>query len=323
VTRLLSVELNRFRSRRTIALLALATILAAVAFAAATAWQTRPLTQADRTDAAAQADLEGERPERQAEVRACRADPHAYLGPDATPDDCADALIEPPESYYPREALDLGTVLNRRGVEVALVVVGLLVIAGATFVGADWVSGSLTSQLLFEPRRSRVWLAKAGAVTIGSGLVTLVALSAFWLALGVVAQARDITMPSSDVTRVVWHVVRGVALGMGAGLGAFALTLVFRHTVATLALLFVYAVGGEIAVNVLPFEGAGRWSVGNNAFGWLAPQHRYFDATISCTPGERCSSMQVMTHLEAGTFLGILLAVSVVLSLVWFSRRDV
>ena len=30
--------------------------------------------------------------------------------------------------------------------------------------------------------------------------------------------------------------------------------------------------------------------------------------------------MQVMTHLEAGTFLGILLVIAVVVSLVWFSR---
>ena len=106
------------------------------------------------------------------------------------------------------------------------------------------------------------------------------------------------------MNHVAWHVLRAVALSMGAALGAFALTAVFRHTVATLALLFIYSVGGEIAVNLLPFEGAGRWSVGNNAVGWLATHHRYFDATIICTPGERCSSMQVMTHLEAGTFLG-------------------
>ena len=88
-------------------------------------------------------------------------------------------------------------------------------------------------------------------------------------------------------TQVAWHVVRAVALAMGAGLGGFALTMVFRHTVATLALLFVYSIGGEIAVNLLPVEGAGRWSVGNNALGWLAIRHRYFDATIDCAPGER------------------------------------
>jgi len=323
VTRLLLVELTRFRSRRAIALLALATLVVAAVLVAMSAYQTRPLTQSDRANARAQAALEGKKPERQAEVRACRAEPQAYLGPDATPADCEDAIVEPAESYYPRVALDLGKAVERRGVEVALVVVGLLVIAGATFAGAEWTSGSLTNQLLFEPRRSRVWLAKAGAVTIGCGLIALVALGGYWLGLGAVAQARDLEIPSSDVSSVAWHLLRAVALAMGAGLGAFALTMVFRHTVATLALLFVYAVGGEVALNLLPIEGAGRWSVGNNAYGWLAEAHRYFDPSTSCTPGEQCSPMHVMTHLQSGTFLGVLLLISVVVSLVWFSRRDV
>jgi ABC-2 type transport system permease protein len=321
--RLLSVELSRFRSRRAIVLLALAAILVAAVVIGATAWDTRPLSRADRTDAAAQADLEGQRDELQQEVAACRVHPQDWLGPDATADDCAAALVPSAESYYPRQPLDFGDVLKREGTGFALIVISLMVIAGCTFAGADWSSGSLANQLVFEPRRTRVWLAKAGAVVLGTGVLSLVALGAFWLGLGVVAQARDLAISSSDVTQVVWHVVRGVALSMGAGLGAFALTMVFRHTVATLALLLVYSVGGEIAVNLLPFEGAGRWSVGNNAFGWLATHHRYFDTTITCTPGERCSSMQLMTHLEAGTFLGILLLVAVAFSLVWFSRRDV
>jgi hypothetical protein len=320
--RLLAVELNRFRSRRAIALLALAAILVAVALVGAAAYQTRPLSAADRADAAAQAALEGQKPERQAEVRACRADPQAYLGPDAAAADCEDALLLPAESYYPRDALDLGDVLQRRGIELALVVVCLLVIAAATFAGADWSSGSLTTQLLFEPRRTRLWLAKGAAVALGAGLVALLVVSGYWLGLGVVAQARDLPIPSSDVAAVAWHVVRTVALAMGAALGAFALTMVFRHTVATLALLFVYSVGGEIAVNLLPVEGAGRWSVGNNAFGWLAQHHEYVDTSVTCSPGEQCTARQVMTHLEAGTFLGILLLVAVLLSLLWFNRRD-
>jgi ABC-2 type transport system permease protein len=321
--RLLAVELNRFRSRRAIGFLVLAAVLVAVVLVGATAWNSRPLTDADRTDAAAQADLEGQRSELQAEVQACRADPEGYLGPGATADDCPSALIPSASSYYPRHALDLGSSLKTEGIGLALIVVGLIVIAASTFAGADWSSGSMTNQLVFEPRRTRVWLAKAAAVTIGSGLVAVVVLSGFWLALGAVAEARGISVSSSEVSEVVWHVARAVALSMGAALGAFALTMLFRHTVATLALLFVYSVGGEIAVNVLPFEGAGRWSVGNNAFGWLATHHRYFDATITCTPGERCSSMQVMTHLEAGVFLGILVLISVVASIVWSQRRDV
>jgi len=323
--RLLAVELNRFRSRRAIALLVLAAAVLAVVLAGVTAWNTRPLTHADRTDAAAQADLQGKKTEIHQEVRACRAAPADFLGPDATPEQCEAAMVPGPEAYYPRDALLLRKELTTHGLglPLAVVVVSLMVIAGCTFVGADWASGSLTNQLMFVPRRSRVWVAKGAAVALGCGAVALVVISGFWLILGVVAQARDIPIPSSDVSQVVWHVVRATVLAMGAGLGAFALTMVFRHTVATLALLFVYSIGGEIAVNLLPFEGAGRWSVGNNALGWLAPHYAYFDATIVCTPGESCSSTQLMTHLEAGIYLGILLLVVVVVSLAWFNRRDV
>ncbi len=321
--RLLLVELNRFWSRRAISLLVLATVLLAVTFAGVSAWDTRPLSQADRTDAAAQADLEGERPELQQEVAACREDPTGYLGPEATAGDCETALVPTAESYYPRSPLDLATLLNGEGVGLAIILIGLMLIAGSTFIGADWATGSLSNQLIFESRRGRVWFAKAGAVTISSGLVALVVLSGYWLAMAGFAEAQGITVPSSQVSDIVWHVVRAVALSMGGALGGFALTMVFRHTVATLALLFVYSVGGEIAVNLLPVEGAGRWSVGNNAFGWLATTHRYFDASITCAPGGDCDPMQVMTHLEAGAFLGALLLVAVLVSAVWFRRSDV
>jgi hypothetical protein len=323
--RLLVVELDRFRSRRAVALLILGAVLLAVVLAGVTAWNTRPLTRADRTDAAAQADLEGKRDEIQQQVSACRAEPESFLGPDASAGECADALIPGPEAYYPRDPLSLRDALTTDGLglPLALVVVALMVIAGCTFAGYDWESGSLTNQLLFVPRRLRVWLAKACAVTLGAGAVALVAITGYWVIIGLVAQARGIDVPSSDVTHVFWHIVRATALAAGAGLGAFALTMIFRHTVATLALLFVYSIGGEIAVNLLPFDGAGRWSLGNNALGWLATHHSYFDASIVCTPGDRCSSTQTITHLEAASFLGVLLVIAVSVSLVWFQRRDV
>ncbi len=325
MTRLLAVELSRFRSRRTVALLALAAILVSALLVGATAWTTRPLTEADRTDATAQAELEGQRPEIRQQVRACRSDPTSYLGPTATAEQCAEALVPGPEAYYPREELSLRSTLSPSGlgVTLALVVVALMIIAGSAFIGADWRSGSLTNQLIFEPRRLRVWLGKAAAVLIGSGLITLVVLSGFWLTVGALAQAREVAISSAEVADVSWHVARAVALSMAAALGAFALTAAFRHTVATLALLFIYAVGGEVLVNLLPVSGAGRWSVGNNALGWLARHHEYFDNSIVCGAGAACDSTQVLTHLEAGTFLGVLLVIAVVVSLVWFKRSDV
>ena len=203
--RLLAVELNRFRSRRAIVLLALAALLTAVVLAGMTAWDTRPLTQEDRADAAAQADLEGQRSEIQREVAACRAAPQDYLGPSAgrptVPTRSSPAL----RPTTPANPLDLRRAMSPRGgglgLPLALIVAGLMVIAGCTFAGADWSSGSMTNQLLFEPRRGRVWLAKAAAVTLGSGLVALVALAGFWLALGLVAAARDVAVPGAQVER--------------------------------------------------------------------------------------------------------------------------
>ncbi len=321
--RLFAVELNRFRSRRAVVLLVLAGAALAVVLAGVTAYDTRPLTQQDRSEAAAQAALESQRPALRKEVNACEKEPDVYLGPSATASDCSEMLVPSAESYYPRQALSLGSVLNQNGLHLALVVVGLMVIAGSTFAGADWTSGSLTNQLLFEPRRMKLWLAKAGAVALSGGLVALVVLGGFWLGLGLVADARGTGASSTEIAHVSWHLVRAVVLAMGASLGAFALTMLFRHTVATLALLFVYSIGGEIVVNLLPFEGSGRWSVGNNVFGWLATRHTYFDASIDCVPGDRCSATQTMTHLEAGSYLGIVLVLAVALSLFLFNRRDV
>ena len=75
----------------------------------------RPLTRADRTDAAAQADLEGQKPEIQQQVRACRAEPENFLGPSATAAECEDANWCPdPEAYYPRDPLSLRKALSPR-----------------------------------------------------------------------------------------------------------------------------------------------------------------------------------------------------------------
>ena len=321
--RLLGVELSRYRSRQAIVLLVLLGAAMAIVLAGVTAWDTRPLTDRDRTEAAAQADLESQRPALRREVQACERDPLSYLGPDASAAECADALVPSAESYYPRQALDLGSVLNDYGVHLAVVLIGLLLVAASTFVGADWASGSMVNQVLFEPRRVRLWTAKAGAVALSSAAVALVVLGGFWLALWLVARARGIDVPDRDVQQVLWHLLRAAVLAAAGAVGAMALTMAFRHTVATLALLFVIAVGGEIAVNLLPVDGAGRWSVGNNVFGWLDPRHRYFDASIDCVPGERCRVIETMTHLEAGLYLGVLLVIAVVVSVLWFRRRDV
>ena len=60
----------------------------------------------------------------------------------------------------------------------------LMMLAGTTFAGHDWASGSVSNQLLFEPRRPLVWAAKAAVVTALAGLFAAVGRD------GVLAAAR-------------------------------------------------------------------------------------------------------------------------------------
>jgi ABC-2 type transport system permease protein len=323
MTRLLRVELARYRSRRVIALLLLLAALLAALVAAKSAWDTRPITAQEAATARANAELASQRSDIKADLAHCLADPEQYLGTGTTAQDCKDNLTASPRSYLPREPLDLSGTLKGNGVGVALAVAGLLVIAASTFAGSDWASGSVVTQLLFEPRRARVWTAKAAAVTLASGVAATVTVGGFWLAMYLIAVDRGVPHGSGVMSDVGWHVLRAVLFAMGAALGAFALTMLFRHSVATLALLFAYSVGGEILAFLVPVDNVGRWTLGNNVFGWLETRMEYFDPTARCARDGACAGLQHVSHLQGGLYLLVLLVVAVLLSLWAFRRRDV
>jgi hypothetical protein len=319
--RLIGVELTRFRSRRAIILLILAAAVLTFLVAAKTSWDTRPLSADDLSSARAQAASDAQQADLREQIDACIKDPSSVLGPNATVREC-EALAPDVRDYYPRQPLDLAFVMTRNGYGVTLLVVGLIVIAGSTFAGADWSSGSIVSQLVFEARRSRLWWAKAAAVTIGSALVGAVLLGGFWLGMYLVATSRGIAVPHSLATGMAGEAARGIALTTAAGLGAYALTMLFRHTVATLALLFAYSVGGEIVVNLLPVAGAARWSLGNNVTGWVRDNFAYFDDSAHCPLSDTCSKMVPLGHVGSGVFLLVLLVVAMLVSWWSFTRRD-
>ena len=181
----------------------------------------------------------------------------------------------------------------------------------------------MSTQLLFEPRRARMWAAKAVAVTVASGLVAVVVIGGLWLALYLVAVDRDVPHGSAVMSDVGWHLLRAVLFCMGAALGAFALTMLFRHSVATLSLLFAYSVGGEILAVLAPFDNVGRWTLGNNVYGWLETRMKYFDPTAPCARIGECRGFQHIGHLQAGLYLGALLVIAVAVSALVFRRRDV
>jgi hypothetical protein len=317
--RLIRVELTRYRAQRVIGWLLLLAVLLAAFIAWKSAWDTRPPSKLEIATARATAEHEASRSDIRADVATCLKSPEAYLGTGATEQECRDQLAAATASYLPREKLDLTGTLKGNGLGLAVLVIGLIIIAASIFAGSDWASGSIANQLLFESRRSRVWTAKAVAVTLASGVAALVVIGGFWLTMYLIAADRGVPHGSPVVHDIVWHLVRTVVLAMGAGLGAYALTMVFRHSVATLALLFAYAIGGELVVELLPVDDIGRWSVGNNVFGWLET-HLEINSCSSVVAG--CDRTHI-SHLDAGLYLLVLLLVAVGASWLAFRRQDV
>lgn len=324
--RLLLVELSRLRARRAVVL----TLLGAAVLVAVFAWsgirETRAPTPAE-LEAAAQTARSEEALILEERDR-CRADPEQVLGPGAGLADC-DFPLPQAEWYLARQQLDLAMVNDGRGTAIHFLILGVAVVVGATFAGGDWASGSLSNQLLFRPRRGGVWLAKAAAVTLGTTAAAALLVGGFWLAMYAAASARGVAVPPEVTTDILTTAGRGLALAAAATLGAFSLTMLFRHTVATLAVLFVYAVAGESLTASLPMERAGRWSLSNNVLAWLGNGTEVYDDRLarSCSQDTlgtgSCDTFYLLPLTHAAWYLGALLAVAVFASVVLFRRRDV
>jgi ABC-2 type transport system permease protein len=322
--RLLKVELDRFRSRRAIVLILVAATLLTGLIAGSTAWETRPFSDAEVAAAQAQADREAKQPWVRQEIRRCEKHPERYGSPATTAEDCAAMVTPSPENFLWRPTLNLEEQLRNSGTGVAILLAALMVVAGTSFAGADWASGSMSNQLLFEPRRGRVWVAKGAAIALGAGIAAAALLAAFWAALYLVAESRGISTGATVQESIRAMTGRAAVLAGVGALGGYALTMLLRHTVGTLGLLFAYVAGGEAIIALLPVEGIGRWSLGNNILAWLDNGYTYWDNSLSCPGGGfECDKQVLMTLGESVTYLGPLLLVALLVSVWSFRRRDI
>jgi hypothetical protein len=132
---------------------------------------------------------------------------------------------------------DLKDVLEGTGVAMVFVAIML----GASFVGAEFNVGSLTTQLLYEPRRTRVHVSKAAAVAVGTGLVSL-------LVSGLIAASMYVGSELKGVVECVDGAFWWDRLGDGlrvaaaaalAGVMAYSVTLVTKRTSAAIVVFFV------------------------------------------------------------------------------------
>lgn len=315
--RLLGVELTRLGWRRAVLLLALACVVGPLLTFATVTWQTRPYSESEQQQIARELAAETQRA--QADIAACIADPQAQGIPDgADPEEtCREWYTPQPEWYGYRQGLDLVDQReNGSGSAVVGIVVLLLVLAGTTFAGHDWHTGSMSNQLLFEPRRGRVWLAKGLAVALGAGLLAGAVLGAYWTGLAAVASLRDLGLDGLGAGYL--QALRGAVLAAGGAVLAYALSMLFRSTVATLGVLFAATVLTPLVLALLAFPGSERWIPTTNIAAVVQDGTTYYDSTCTTDTCER------ELGLAGGSaYLLGLLALGVAPSVATFRRRDV
>lgn len=324
--RLFGLELTRLRWRRAVVILLAGCTLVTVVIFAGTAWTTRPISDSELQQAQEQVDRELAQPYMQRQIRQCEKRPNRYgVG---NPDNCAERMGPRVEWYVGRDQLQAGRAFREAGLGVITILMGLLMLVGTTFAGADWNSGSMSNQLLFEPRRARVWLAKAAGVFAVSIVTSAVLLAAFAGGLLLLARSRGLEVAAGVPGWMAASSGRAILLIGAAAVGAYAVTMLVRSTVFTLGAMFAVVVGATLVMALLGISEA--WFpnknlssvIWNGAIYYVQPPDACFMEGRR-PQGIDCNGRERLELWEGARNLGGLLLVAGAASLWSFRRRDV
>lgn len=324
--RLIGLELTRLRWRRAVKVLLIACLVVPAVVFVVTAWTTRPVSDADLQRAQEMVEREKEQPYYQRDIARCEKNPQRWGVTDAA--ECEQMMAPQVEWFLDRPQLEVAEVHRNQGLAVIVFLAGLLMLTATTFVGADWNSGSMSNQLLFEPRRLRIWAAKGLAVAVTAAATTAAVLAAFWGGVAALASSREVQTAAVVVDRIQGSSVRAVVFVAAAVLGAYAVTMLFRSTVFTLGALFAVAVVSGIVLATLGISE--EWWPHTNVAAVIFDGASYYrEVPELCfqrgapPEGLDCRQQGRVGLGQASVYLGSFLAVAVALSLASFRRRDV
>jgi len=323
--RLVGVEIRRLLSRRLFRIMVLLVLVALAFLLGKTAWDSHPPTPAARAAAAAQArEAARQSPPVDEQIRQCKQDQAAGRAPKEI--DCAKMAHAPTAADFLQDrtfrfARQMPGLVQGFGVLLAL----LGFVVGASFVGAEWSAGTMAGLLIWEPRRSRVVVAKVAGLSLVLGAVGVLVMAAHVAGHYGVAQWRgDLTgVTRGLLTSAALTALRGIGLGIVAGLIGLSVAGITRHTSAALGIGFAYFVGAELVLRSL-WHGANPWLLTANVGAWLLHGIDVQIPTTCVAANALCE--QKVVHLSmarGGAFLGVATALLLAAFTIGFRRRDV
>jgi ABC-2 type transport system permease protein len=322
VSTLLGVEIRRALARRMLLTLIVIALGGIAVGGVITFVKSHPLSADALLHAQAQAD---------ADIQRCLNGEFIQeqdLPPNTTLDEWCHENITP-RNYVSSSTFhlwDLGNVLQ--GVSFLLVAGALAM--GASFVGAEWHTGSMATLLTWEPRRLRVLAAKTIAIAAVAFVVTVGLQAVLSLVLTLVAVTRGDTAETggSFLRSVVGSGLRISATASGASVMGLAVAMIGRNVAAALGGIFVYVAVIEGILRGIRMK-LGLWLLGDNVGVFITGRpSTYFDQTTVNTAviggqSTAFSGSQVRTVGQAAVIIALYAAV-LLLAAAWsFRVRDV
>lgn len=327
MTRLLTVELRRFFSRRLVVLTMLGALLAS-GLVLLGAWQSsQPMSEQEIAQAEEVYEQELENWEEHGEetIAQCLEDEAAEA--EATGQDAdweCESWGPPQRDWYIWSAPPLEDSFGSYLSAYAQVLMFAALLVGATFTAAELSTGAISTWLSFEPRRLRVYGSKVLAAALG--IIPLAAVGTGVVVAGVYLIGNRFGLAGGMGARE-WSDVAGVAVRsaglavVAAPIGA-ALGILLRHTAAVLGLAVVYLIGEQMLRGLVP--STSPWVLGPNITGWLLDGTVYY--AEECTTDSSGTMCELTEHAisigHSATYLLVATVLAVLLGAVVFRRRD-
>ena len=242
--------------------------------------------------------------------------------------ECAGLLEEPKEADFVPQPLRWADAVSGAANAGAGLGGILAMVLAASFWGAEYRHGTVSTWLTFVPNRTRVWVSRFAVLAVAGALVVLV-MEALLLAAaagGVWVLQGSAAVGSPDAALAI--AARGLGFGaMMAALGG-ALAVLTRTTIAATAIPIVYLFL-QMSVGVLylipGFERLAGWLPEHNIAAYLN------NGTTYNIPVDRVTEHGVVTDFVERTlpfaqglvYLSVLVGVVAAGSLLAFRRRDV
>jgi len=308
MARLLAAELRRIASRRLVRLTVVLALIG-IALGGILAF-ARSSSLAESTYQQRVVDAKNQEIAQRAQIDQCLRENGVEGGPDI-PDEIRDRCFPKEFAGHADDPRFHRTRLEGilQGVTGGLAVVGWAL--GASLVGAEFASRSMTTLLTWEPRRGRVFVVKALAVVAAMSAFALLVLVLVGLAMWPSLAFHGAPLQSGDpsLLSLAGLIGRGVALAaISAGIG-FAIATIGRNTAAALGAGFAYIIVLENIVGS-SIERWRRWLLLGNVIVFVSGENSGGDV-----PGR--------TVTAAGIFLAAVALTLLVAAAGTFHRRDI